>query len=285
MTALEKLKELASVFERAGIEDAAREAALLITETIGINKATLHACPPDIDDAASKVIDAFAKRRVQGEPIQYIIGHVDFYGLRIHVGKGVLIPRPETELLVEETVNLIKRSGEMVSRQIGLSVLDLCTGSGCIALSIAKSFLQANVYGIDTSAMALEYAKLNAEYNGIRNVTFIEGNLFSPLDSGVCLDFIVSNPPYIRRADIPRLQKEIVHEPIEALDGGEDGLDFYKTILKEAFCYLKKNGRVILEVGFDQAEDIRRLAVSQGFKNIRFVKDYASIDRIFVGSF
>ncbi len=286
MTALEKLKELARLFEREGIEEAAREAALLLTEILRISRTKLHSSPPEISDTISEKIDSLATRRVHGEPIQYIIGHVDFWGLRIHVGKGVLIPRPETELLVEEAIRLIRGCrDDAESCQAGLSILDLCTGSGCIALALAKSFSHADVYGIDKSSAALDYAKRNAEYNRIENASFIEGDLFGSLSAHASFDCIISNPPYIRRADIPGLQKEIAYEPIDALDGGKDGLDFYRRILNEASRHLKKNGFVILEIGFDQAEDIRRLAIEHGFKDIRLVKDYAGIDRIFVGRF
>ena len=289
MTALEKLKELARLFEGEGIEDAAREAALLLTEILRISKTKLHSSPPDIGETMLEKIDSFAARRIHCEPMQYIIGHVDFWGLRINVGKGVLIPRPETELLVEETIRLMRMidrcKGEAVPRSVGLSILDLCTGSGCIALALAKEFPQSVVSGIDRSVQALAYASRNAEANGIGNVSFIEGDLFGPLRADASFDCIISNPPYIRRSDIPSLQKEIRYEPLNALDGGEDGLDFYRRILNEAPRHLKKDGLVILELGFDQAEDVYRLAVSQGFKDIRFVKDYAGIDRIFVVRF
>jgi len=138
--------------------------------------------------------------------------------------------------------------------------------SGCIALSLAKEFPQADVYGIDKSAAALTHARRNAECNGIGNVTFIEGDIFAPLSSGARFDCIISNPPYIRKDDIAGLQKEIGFEPIEALDGGIDGLDFYRRILDQAPRHLKKDGVVILEIGFDQADDIRKLATGHGFK-------------------
>lgn len=291
MTALEKLKELALLFEREGIEDPAREAALLITEILQISKTKLHSSPPEISETISKKIDSLAARRVHGEPVQYIIGHVDFWGLRIHVGEGVLIPRPETELLVEEAIRLIRANHDtplqetlrITHHALPITVLDLCTGSGCIALALAKSFPDADVYGVDKSAIALSYAGRNAEYNKIKNTSFIEGDLFGPLSADARFDCIVSNPPYIRKADIPGLQKEIAYEPADALDGGEDGLDFYRMILDQAPRHLNPHGFVILEIGFDQAEDIRRLAHDAGFKDIRFVKDYAGIDRIFAG--
>jgi len=162
---------------------------------------------------------------------------------------------------------------EAVPRSVGLSILDLCTGSGCIALALAKEFPQSVVSGIDRSVQALAYASRNAEANGIGNVSFIEGDLFGPLRADASFDCIISNPPYIRRSDIPSLQKEIRYEPLNAL-GWWRRTDwiFYRRILNEAPRHLKKDGLVILELGFDQAEDVYRLAVSQGFKDIRFVK-------------
>jgi release factor glutamine methyltransferase len=292
VTALDKLRELTQLFDKEGIENPAKEAEIFLIETLHINTARLHTAAPVIDGKVSMQIDAFAARRVQGEPLQYIIGHVDFWGMRIHVGKGVLIPRPETELMVEVTIRIMMGAGgkrRLISSEPGsrpglrINILDLCSGSGCIVLAIAKEFPQADVYGIEKSAAALAYARRNAECNGIGNVTFIEGDIFEPLNSDARFDCIISNPPYIRRNDISGLQKEIRYEPIEALDGGEDGLDFYRRILDEAPRYLKKNGVVILEIGFDQADDIQKLATGHGFMDIRFVKDYAGIERIFVG--
>jgi release factor glutamine methyltransferase len=277
VTALDKLKELSLLLKREGIEDHAKEATTLLTETLCIDKVALHTGPLEIDEKIAVAIDSFAARRIQGEPLHYIIGRVNFYGLRIHVGKGVLIPRPETELMVEEAIKLI------TGREGSLFVLDLCTGSGCIALALAKGNPHAVVLGIDRSENALSYARINAQCNGIVNAVFIEGDLFNPLSSDARFDCIISNPPYIRRNDIAGLQKEIGYEPIEALDGGEDGLDFYRRILDKAPSHLKKNGVVMLEIGFDQADDIRKLATGHGFKDIRFVKDYAGIERIFIG--
>ncbi len=288
MTALDKLRELSQLFDKQGITDPAREASILLTAALDISNARLHSDPPLIEDKISIKLDSLATRRIHGEPLQYIIGHVDFWGMRIHVGAGVLIPRPETELLVEEAIKVMmdagtERQGDRRDKKKQIEILDLCTGSGCIALALAKEFPQSDVYGIDRSAKALDYAKKNAESNGIRNVTFIEGDLFAPVSEDARFDCIVSNPPYIRTGDISGLQREIDFEPADALDGGLDGLDFYRRILKDASRYLKDNGPVIMEIGFDQAEDIRKLASNDGFRHIRFMKDYAGIDRIFAG--
>ncbi|OGW19932.1 MAG: protein-(glutamine-N5) methyltransferase, release factor-specific [Nitrospirae bacterium GWC2_46_6] len=293
------MKEVSAFFESKGIDDAAKEAEILIAETLHLNKSKLYTGSTAISGETSTQIDFLAARRAQGEPLQYIIGHVEFYGLKINVGPGVLIPRPETELLVEETIKLIT---PLLHHSI--TILDLCTGSGCIAIALAKHFPDAVVYGIDASNIAMEYAIKNAAENDIRNVRFIKGDLFRiswdspesttpigvrnsgtvPMFTVHCFDCIVSNPPYIRKGDIPNLQREVKdHEPLEALDGGEDGLDFYRKIAENAPKFLKENGIIILEIGHDQAEDVNEIAVSYGIKNISFIKDYAGIRRIFSG--
>jgi release factor glutamine methyltransferase len=280
MTLFEKFKEISDILSSKGIEDPLKESELLLTEAIHIDKTSLYTKSIELSEAMLKKIDDMVKRRVLGEPIQYIIGYVNFYGLKINVGKGVLIPRPETELLVEETTKILLT--HIISEK-PLMILDICTGSGCIALSLAKEFPDAIVYGVDNSSTALEYAKRNALENKIKNVRFLKSDLFNEL-RGLIFDCIVSNPPYIKRGDIPYLQKEIKdYEPIEALDGGENGLNFYRTILKEARWFLKKKGVVVLEIGVGQDVFIREIAVENGFKYIKFIEDYSKIKRIFVG--
>lgn len=287
MTAIEKYKEVAAFLNNAGIEDAAKEAELIILETINIRKAELYTGSLNISGKESKLIDSFAFRRSQGEPVQYIIGHVNFYGLKINVGRGVLIPRPETELLVEETIKLLKETPPHPplnkGGQGGVNILDLCTGSGCIAIALAKRFPLAIVCGIDKSRDAIVYAVRNAVENKAGNVQFLQGDLFEPVRN-MKFDCIVSNPPYVRRAEITNLQREIRdYEPIEALDGGEDGLDFYRRIFKEAPMFLKENGLLIMELGVNQSGDIKELVEGAGFKEVEFIKDYAGIERIFSG--
>jgi release factor glutamine methyltransferase len=283
MNAIDKLKKVSVFFEAQGIEDAAKEAEMLITEALHISKSVFYSGDMEISDETSRHIDSLAARRAEGEPIQYIIGHVDFYGLKINVGKGVLIPRPETELLVEETIKQLKKRFTVHGSRF--TVLDLCTGSGCIAITIAKHFPDADVYGVDKSGTAIQCATRNAAENNVRNVHFIKGNLFEPVGK-MAFDCIVSNPPYIKTDDIQNLQREIKdYEPVEALDGGEDGLNFYRMIFKNAPKFLKENGIIILEIGHDQADDMGKIAMNAGFKNVTFIKDYAGIKRILVGSF
>ena len=303
MNGLDKIKEITEFLRSCGIEDAAKEAEILITETLRISKAKLYAGSFEISEAESKQIDALASRRARREPLQYIIGHVEFHGLKIKVGQGVLIPRPETELLAEEAIKRVMSYELRVRNKIGiedsklktqdsrLKILDLCTGSGCLALAIAKHFPDAEVYGTDISKDAIRYANENAGLNDIRNVTFLKGSLFEPLSqllthnsSLLTFDVIVSNPPYIRSGDILNLQPEINKwEPRNALDGGEDGLSYYRTILSEARRYLMLSGVIFLEIGEGQAEEVSGIAMQNGFCNISVIKDYAGIERIVAG--
>lgn len=283
MNVIDKLKEVSAFLESKGIEDAAKEAELLITETLHIDKSKLYTDVLEIPEEVSKHIDSLVMRRTLGEPIQYIIGYIDFYGLKINIGKGVLVPRPETELLVEHTIKILQ--SRITRHASHITVLDLCTGSGCIALAIAKHLPEALIYGTDKSEVAIDYAKKNASENNIKNVSFIAGNLFEPV-ANIKLDCIVSNPPYIKRSEIQNLQVEIKNfESLEALDGGEDGLDFYRKIFDEAPDYLKEGGMVIFEIGFDQSEEVKKLAAVAGFRDISFIKDYAGIKRIFIGQY
>jgi len=297
MIAFAKMKEIAALFEQSGIEDPAREAELLITGLQHIDRVGLYAGDACIPEDRANYIDELAARRTRGEPIQYLIGCVPFFGLTIYVGSGVLIPRPETELLVDEAVKALRRSACGVRRENHaayldsvrsthnaerpLSILDLCTGSGCIALSIARHFPKAIVYGVDASEAAMVYATQNALANDVHNVCFKLGDLFAPVNA-LHFDCIVSNPPYVRHDEIKTLQREIrEHEPISALDGGRDGLDFYRRIFRDAPGYLKDNGIIMLEIGFGQSAAIRELALSAGFTQLNFVKDFAGIKRIF----
>lgn len=280
MNALDKLRKSKEFLEKFSIEDASRNAELIISYCLGIDRASLYRDNPCIPENIIPKIDEFLQRRAKREPIQYILGYTEFYGLKIKVESGVLIPRPETELLAEEAIKIISK---FEFRNSNFKFLDLCTGSGCLALALAKEFPEAKVYGADTSEVAIRYAKDNAELNNINNVTFLRGNLFEPLKNLV-FDLIVSNPPYIRKDDIKNLQIEVKDwEPVEALDGGMDGLDYYRMIIPGARGYLKENGYLILELGVGQSDAVRKLAEDEGFKNISLVKDYAGIERIFIG--
>jgi release factor glutamine methyltransferase len=197
------------------------------------------------------------------------------------VGKGVLIPRPETELMAEYAIKTVRRAKVQKCKSEQLNLLDLCTGSGCLALSLAKEFPEALVCGIDISEEALGYARKNADMNGIENVGFLSGHLFDALDREQMFDFIISNPPYIRSNDIQTLQPEIREwEPVNALDGGIDGLNFYREIVPAARKFLKDNGILMFELGDDCAHDVEVMFHDAGYSEIEIKKDYAGIKRM-----
>jgi len=312
MRLLDAVRDASESLEKAGINDHLADAEILSYHTAGIERLAAFLENPEIDKQTLSRIRRLTARRAKGEPVQYITGEVEFCGLRIAVGKGVLIPRPETELLVEEAIKTVRGKGSGVRgkepdtdgslKSAGLSTssllsphsslfskiphsslsfLDLCTGSGCIALALAREFPEAEVTGTDISSKALGFAGKNAPANNIANVTFIKGSLFSPLKKGTSFDLIVSNPPYIRRNEISGLQAEVRDwEPTGALDGGPDGLDFYREILSKAGVFLKPGGSIIFELGYDQEDQVKDLALANGFVNIEIVNDFAGIGRI-----
>lgn len=259
---------------------------MLIAEGLGVDKAGIYSGGAGLTPDECDRLDSLTARRLKGEPVQYIVGSVGFWGLTIRVGPGVLIPRPETELLVETALKELGRpagDASAVARVLPrMRILDLCTGSGCIALALAKHFPSAIVYGIEKSGTALNYALTNARHNGIRNVCFIVGDLFGPLRP-VQFQCILSNPPYVRSGDIAGLQREVRDfEPLEALNGGEDGLSFYRRIFADAGTRLASGGLLLLEVGWGQAEAIRHMASAAGMASVSFVNDCAGIERIAV---
>ena len=272
MTYLQMLEEGCGRLLEASIEEARQDATLLLLEVSGFSRADLflegqEQMPAEKEEDFRRLL----ARRVQHEPLQYLIGEQDFCGLPFSVRKGVLIPRPETELLEEA----VFRSSE------GKKVLDLCTGSGCIAITVARLGKPALVAASDLSADALKLAQENAAKNNAE-VTFFCGDLFA----SVCgrYDIIVSNPPYIRSDVIATLMPEVrEYEPRLALDGSEDGLVFYRRIVNEAPDYLEQNGRLMFEIGHDQGKAVAELMRQRGFEDIEVRKDYAGLDRMVFG--
>lgn len=216
------------------------------------------------------IMSAAIDKRIRHIPLQHITGVQDFMGLTFKVNEKVLIPRFDTECLVEE-----------VMRECcdGAKVLDMCTGSGCIILSLMHYINDLDAYAVDISEDALLVAKENA-HSLKEEVKFIHSDLFSNITEKN-FDFILSNPPYIRSDEIKNLMEEVSdHDPMIALDGGTDGLDFYYRIAKDAREYLKLGGRLFLEIGFDQGESVSRILADNGYKDIRVIKDYSSKDRV-----
>ena len=216
------------------------------------------------------------KKLIQGIPLQHITNSKEFMKLNFYVDKDVLIPRADTEILVEEVIKLAKKVGAK-------KILDLCTGSGAIAVSLAKYITKSEITATDISNEALRIAKLNAKNNNVEDrITFISSDLFQNVPEEK-YDIIVSNPPYIKTKDIKTLNKDVQKEPKLALDGGIDGLDFYRKITKKADEYLKFGGFLCFEIGFDQKEDVIKLIEEQGkFKSTYSKKDLCDNDRIVI---
>ncbi len=280
MKTSEKIKEIIAMLEACGIGSAEKEAELIVRNGLGIDAVELYRDDPLLAGEELRFISEILDRRSRREPLQYILGSEEFLGLNILVGEGVLIPRPETELMAEEAIKRALRSQPSdLSKE--LMILDLCTGSGCLALALAKEFSGASVYGVDMSGAAIEYARKNAGVNGIPNVKFIEGDLFSPLDDSLRYDMIISNPPYIKSDDISGLQPEVSRwEPGIALDGGPAGLDLYSRIIPEACSFLNDGGRLIFELGVGCADGVVNMLKDSGYADIEVTKDLAGIERI-----
>lgn len=300
MRLLDLVKRSTETLEAAGLEDALPDAEMIVFHVVGMDRLDAYVNNPEIKSSDAARVRRLIRRRINGEPVQYIVGHIEFLGLTIKVGRGVLIPRPETELLVQEVITVVKSEelgvrsnnntasvapfASRLTPHSSLSFLDLCTGSGCIALALAREFPDAEVFGTDVSREALVYAKKNARANDVKNLTFLHGSLFEPV-RGKKFKIITANPPYIRREELDTLQREIRDwEPVAALDGGQDGLDFYRKILSLANNHLKPGGFIFFELGYDQAEAVQKLAREQGFEDIAIIKDYSGIGRILKAS-
>lgn len=213
---------------------------------------------------------------IKGYPLQYVTNHQEFMKLDFYVDENVLIPRADTEILVEEVISNCEKNKEY-------KVLDLCTGSGAIGISIARYIPNSYITCTDVSNKALEIARKNAKANNIYNIEFIESDMFKNIKGK--FDIIVSNPPYIVKDVITTLDKEVQNEPYIALDGGIDGLDFYKIIACEAHRYLNENGKLFLEIGYDQKEEVTNLLkVSEKYNSIYSKKDLYDNDRIVVAT-
>ena len=263
------------------------ETELLFTDILNCNRLSLY-LNKDIflDRAKSFLVSGVLKRRIRGEPLQYILGKTEFMGLEFKVTADVFIPRPETEILVETVLETVTRHTSHVTR---LKIIDIGTGSGNIAISLAKLLKDCRILAVDISKEAINVARNNALLNNVTDkINFINQNFFN-LRPATCdlrpssFDLIVSNPPYIPTAEIETLQPEVKYEPHMALDGGKDGLDFYRRIINKVPRYLRKDGFLIMEMGFNQKDAIKNIFQKSGyFEIIEFVKDYNNMDRVII---
>ena len=271
----EELKLATEKLKSANVPDHELDAKLLMEFVTGMSRNDLFLHGEDEMPEAeqwryTEVIDTRAKRI----PLQHITGVQEFYGLSFKVNKHVLVPRQDTEILVEHVLSLLKP---------GDSVLDLCTGSGCIIITLLHENPLCTGMGSDISEDALSVATENAESNGVSSrLSFIRSDLYKNIDKR--FDHIVSNPPYIKTGIIETLMPEVKdHDPYSALDGGEDGLDFYRIITGDAKDHLFKNGTLSFEVGVDEADDVKRIMEENGFTDIKIIKDYSGNDRVVSG--
>ncbi len=269
------------LLKAAGVESARLDCELLLCSVLQCERHHLYLMgDKPLDAEKHRRFEGLLSRRLKGEPVQYILGKREFMGLEFYVDKSVLIPRFETEILVEYVIYAIGRRKA--------SILDLGTGSGAISVSLAVYLPEAHVVAIDISREALEVAGKNADRHKVASrIDFIESDMFEALEGDGfphCFDAVVSNPPYIRSGDIQGLMREVRDfEPISALDGGADGLDFYREIACKAFRFLKPGGFVAVEMGYDQSACVREIFKGTGkYAEERILKDLSGIDRVAV---
>ena len=259
-----------------GIDSADYDSLLLIEKCLGMSRQDIILYGDRyISDDKRLEFEQLVDQRVSGIPLQYILGSWEFFGLPFKVGKGVLIPRADTEILVETVID----NSAHIKAPI---IADLCAGSGAIGISLAKNMQAKKIFLIEKSKDALPYLIENISLNNASCCEAVEGDIFNCCDmfEDASIDIIVSNPPYIESDIIKTLQKEVQYEPKSALDGGSDGLDFYKCIADKWRAKLKPNGILAFEIGYDQGEEVSDLLKS--FSKIKLFKDYGDNDRVII---
>lgn len=268
------INEAGKMIADAGIEECRFEAELLMAVTLGVSRFDILINQDmEISEEQKKFFFELVKRRVNREPSAYIMGYKEFMGLNFKVRPGILIPRPDTEILVETIIDTVKKAGFKTSAEIGI-------GSGCISISLAK-YTELECYGTDISSVAVKTARENAELNGAADRTnFYEGDIFVGLPN-MKFDIVVSNPPYIKKKDMESLMPDVRdYEPHTALCGGDDGLDFYRKITEDAVGKINRGGYIFYEIGYDEAEDVSDILRQNGFEDINVIKDLGGLDRV-----
>lgn len=282
MTLRELLNIGTDFLKKQGNEDAVTESELLLCHLLKKDRIYLYVYGREpADEDLCQIFFDLLQRRAGGKPLQYILGTVEFMGISLSVNESVLIPRQDTEILVEEALKELSKLTQFLRHH---QILDLCTGSGALAISLAKLDRKARVIAADLSDEALAVARKNAASAGLTDaICFCQGDLFDALDGQGPFDLILSNPPYIATDVIDTLAVEIRdHEPRMALDGGSDGLDLIRRILKEAPRHMKTGGLLLMEIGYDQGDTVRALALSQekSFVRARILRDLNGNDRV-----
>ena len=269
------IRDTAEDFRRAGIPDPEYDSALLLSHLCGRPPLSLRLdTGTALDEDTVKRFRELCRRRIRREPLQYILEEAPFCGFLFYVDSRVLISRPETELLCEWAI-------EILSRVRQPRVLDLCCGSGCLAVSLKRRFPSASVWASDISGSALDVAKMNASRLDA-DVCFVQSDLFSSVPE-VRFDLIVCNPPYIPASECSSLQPEVMREPVIALDGGEDGMAFYRRICRESPHFLTAGGSLLLELGDGESGDVSVLMRESGFSSVEIRNDYQQLPRMIGG--
>jgi len=280
------LRNICEIFKNRGIINSEREAEILLSYSLEMSRSEIYLNSDRVlKDIEKTKLEKKIQKRIEKIPLQYITKHQEFMGIDFFVEKGVLIPRPETEILVEEVIKKLKNYKYSDNMQIA----DLGTGSGVIAVSIAKFINNITVYATDISKKSLQIALKNAQKHSCENkIIFLHGNLFEPFKNKIekfSLEAIISNPPYIDSCDYELLPPEVRdNEPKIALFGGIDGLDYYRKIIKKSSQYLKRNGFLALEMGVNQSKIVKELIIEKDNFNqdIEIIKDYLGIERVVI---
>lgn len=268
--------------ELSNAENPILEAQMIVSKVINKDKLYIMLnLDETIKDSEVELIKAYIEKRKNNYPLQYILGDREFWGMDFDVEEGVLIPRQDTEVLIEQTIEIIKKNYD----NDFLMGLEIGVGSGIISIVLLKELSYLKLTGVDINVKALDLTRKNALKHGVNErLTLIDSDLFDNLDKEVSFDFIISNPPYIESNIIESLQEDIKnYEPRLALDGGIEGLDFYRAIIDKSFSYLKKGGFIAFEIGYNQAEALKDIMAKKGYQNIDIVKDLAGLDRVVIG--
>ncbi|MFI4911338.1 MAG: peptide chain release factor N(5)-glutamine methyltransferase [Sedimentisphaeraceae bacterium JB056] len=273
-TTTKLLDWMVGYLDKAGVESARLRSEMILSHVLGLQRIMLYISTPVAPDKLA-TLKELVREAASHKPVEYIIGYTTFYSITIKVSSDTLIPRPETEDLVRYAVDTLRGSDSK-------KVLDLCSGSGCIAAAVAKNVADCQVAAADISQGALEVAAENFRQCGVEDrVRVVQGDLFEPL-AGEQFDLIISNPPYVTTGEYAELDKNVRdYEPSLALLAGDDGLDFYKEIIKQSPEYLTDGGKLLLEIGYQQAGAVKKLLEENGnFKDILVYKDFANNDRV-----
>lgn len=267
MTAEQVLRTAAEKLRAAQIENASFDASCLVENITGLSRTKIMLCDDDIADEQAELVERAVLRRISGEPLQYILGEWDFFGRTFEVGEGVLVPRPETELLVELALEKLRNVRYPV-------VFDLCAGSGCVGLTIAAERPDAHVWLFEKYDEAFHYLKRNIKKLGLTNVQAVQHDITLGYDDKISEtpDLIVSNPPYLRTDELDGLSTEVMHEPVTALDGGKDGIDFYRIIASRWLPNVNKHGGIIFECDPSQTLEIADMLMPYAMR-VKIVTD------------